>query len=532
MFDRLTQLICQGDYQEALYEFQEEHFHLGERTYPDAGKLCVLEATLWEGLLDSVAEYGALSKACFYDYSNYEIYYMLALYYMDSNANKAYLCMEMALFYCHDESDRPIIENSLADLKNSGRVCVRNVSFMILSYNDTELIKKCIDSVEKYAPTGSYEIVVVDNDSTEAEVCEYLRDKKEKADYPFVLIESKENLGFPKGCNLGEKNCCKENDVFFLNNDAVLTPNALFFLRMGLYEDKNVGACGPMSNSASLQEVDRQHFEDVLTKEVQRQDISVEDKIRLNKALQVISDDLLKERSWHKELGIDDAIFAFNRYSARCSVPMKNPYIRCFRLTGFALLIARKALDDLLAEGYVFDELFSPGYFEDDDIGIRLARLGYRQYLCKNSFVYHNGGSGFEGHEDAMEAGRSKFAGKWGFDIWNYSMPWSETCEKILELARENNGILRVIDFTCDFGANASYLKGICPDIYVAGVCSNPFAAGIAARIADDVIFGDLNCIRIPWPEHSFDVVIAEKKDVSKGQIGRCLKNGGISFEF
>ena len=260
VYEKLTELIRQGEYQEALYEFQEEYFHLDERSLADAGKLCVLEASLWEGLMDSVAEFDALVKACSYDYSNYEIYYMLALYYMDINIDKAYLCMEMALHYCNDPEDRAVIESSFIELKASGRVRVRNVSIMILSYNEPELLKLCVEAVEKNVPRGSFEIVVVDNSSNQTETIEYLRRKKETANYPFVLIENKGNFGFPTGCNIGAENCNPDNDVFFLNNDAILTPNALFWLRMALYEDRNVGAAGAMSNSASLQEIDKAAF--------------------------------------------------------------------------------------------------------------------------------------------------------------------------------------------------------------------------------------------------------------------------------
>ncbi len=531
MYERLTELIQQGDYQEALYEFQEEYFHIGERSFTDAGKLCVLEATLWEALMDSVAEFEALSKACTYDFSNYEIYYMLALYYMETNVDKAFLCMEMALHYCHDDSDRAVIESSFIGIKEDSRLRVRNVSIMILSYNDLELLKCCIESVEKYAPGGAYEVVVVDNASTEPGVIEYLRKKREEAAYPFTLVENRVNLGFPAGCNMGVIYCNQENDIFFLNNDAYLTPNALFWLRMALYEDRNVGACGAMSNSASLQEIDGKDFADHIKHGINEETLSDKEKKYLESVRKIPEEDFEKGL-WHKKVEPRAAIWAFEQYAKRHCGPLGNPYIKTFRLTGFALLLSRSAIRDVGNNGVIFDELFSPGYFEDDDLGIRLARAGYRQYICKNSLIYHNGGSGFESHANAMEAGRQKFAEKWGFDIWSYSLPWNEACDEIIKLAARNGGVLRVIDFTCGFGANASYLKSIYPEIYVAGVCRASFSAGIAKLIADDCIYGDINCIRIPWPEHSFDVAIAEKTAVSKGQIGRCLKPGGKTFLF
>ena len=505
MFNKLTELISNGEYNDAIYEFQEEFFHIDEKTPEEAAKLCILEASLWEALSDSQAEFDAISRGLSYNPGDYELFYMLGLYYLNLNINQAYLCMEMAAFYCDDEADKEVILDTLTELKNTPSVRVRNTSIMILSYNDLEIMRDCIKAIEDFCPTGTYEIVVVDNASTEDGVREYLEEKRDNAAYPFILIENEENVGFPKGCNIGAAACNKDNDIFFLNNDAVLMQNSLFFLRMGLYSDRSVGAVGPLSNSASLQEVDR--------------------------GLIAGTEGFEGDVPWHRQAGYRRALTIFRDYAAGESTVMSNPYTRAFRLTGFALLLSRAALQTVSVDGKVFDELFSPGYFEDDDLGIRVARAGFTQLVCRNSFVYHNGGGGFEGHNDAMEVSREKFREKWGFDVWDYSLPWTEACDRVIELAASRKGVLKVLDFTCGFGANAAYIKSKCKDIYIAGVCTSAFAAGIARYVVDDVTFGELNTVRIPWPDYSFDVVIADKESVSRGQVSHCLVNGGVWLE-
>ncbi len=507
MFDKLSEVIAQGEYQEALYEFQEEYFHIEERTPSEAAGLCTLEASIWEALSDGTAEFDAISRGLSYDNTNYELYYMLGLYYLNININRAYLCMEQALRYCDVEEDREVIVSSFNDIKENHGVSVRGVSVMILSYNDLELLKMCISSVEETFPKNSFEIVVVDNASTQEGVIEYLRDKEKSADYCLKIIENDENTGFPAGCNLGAAHCSKDNDIFFLNNDACMTPGAIFWLRMGLYDNRSVGATGPLSNSASLQEIDGRSFWELIPEDAKDEE---------------------NPGRWHKKMEPEKAFEAFKIYAGSRSTLLRNPYIKSFRLTGFALLISREAVNTVAIDGKVFDELFSPGYFEDDDLGIRLARAGFEQYICQNSFIYHNGGGGFEGHNDAMETSREKFREKWGFDIWDYSLPWTEACEQVLELSKEKKEILRVLDFTCGFGANASYIKSRKKDIFIAGVCRSSFAAGIAGRIADEVTFGELNTVRIPWEDYSFDVVIAEKEFVSRGQVFHCLRPGGV----
>ncbi|SFQ14263.1 Glycosyltransferase, GT2 family [Butyrivibrio proteoclasticus] len=505
MYERLQELISSGDYKEALYELQEEFFHIDRKTDKDAARLCLLEASLWEMLEDTTAEFDAIARGLKYDPCNYELFYMLGLIYKDINLNKAYLCVQQALLYCEVPEDAATIKDMLFELKKDSSLRVKKLSVMVLSYNDLEFLRKCIESIENTCFMEDIEVVVVDNDSTDVLVKEFLKEKRATAKYTFKLIESGENLGFPLGCNLGARNCDRDRDIFFLNNDAVLMPNSVFFLRMGLYENKNVGAVSALSNSASLQEVEPLCFEKYAGKKL--------------------------ENCWHKKLALDESLKIFGNYSKDNAVPRHNPYIRRFRLTGFALMVSKEALDAVAPDREVFDGRFSPGYFEDDDLGIRIARAGFMQYVCDNSFIYHHGGGGFEGHNEAMENSRKKFIDKWGFDIWSFSLQWDEACAAIVAIYDERREPLRVIDFTCGFGATASFLKHEIPDIYVAGVCRTSFAAGIANNMADEVAWGDLNLCRLPWKDHSFDVALIDRNDVCKVRASQYIKQNGIIID-
>ncbi len=50
-------------------------------------------------------------------------------------------------------------------------------SIVILTYNKLEYTKLCIDSIRKYTKSGTYEIVVVDNNSTD-DTREWLKEQK------------------------------------------------------------------------------------------------------------------------------------------------------------------------------------------------------------------------------------------------------------------------------------------------------------------------------------------------------------------
>ena len=70
-------------------------------------------------------------------------------------------------------------------------------SIVVLSYNAYTYTKFCIESIRKYTPKGSYEIIVVDNASGDQSTI-WLKKQMD-----LRCIYNTENQGFPKGCNQG-----------------------------------------------------------------------------------------------------------------------------------------------------------------------------------------------------------------------------------------------------------------------------------------------------------------------------------------
>ena len=104
-------------------------------------------------------------------------------------------------------------------------------SIVILTYNKLNYTKKCIESIRKYTCKESYEIIVVDNASTDGTI-EWLKTQSD-----IITIFNKENLGFPKGCNQGIK-IAKGDEVLLLNNDVIVTPKWLINLLEALYSSE------------------------------------------------------------------------------------------------------------------------------------------------------------------------------------------------------------------------------------------------------------------------------------------------------
>ncbi len=506
-----------------------------EEMEKESKKSFILRAGAFEQEGSSVDEYAVIIEGLRAHYNNYELYFMLGLYYRYRNADLSYLCFENALHYCDEDEDEKLIREAMDGL--DGRVKVRGTSIVIVSYNDFELMRECIRAIRRYPLESNTEIVVVDNASTDEELLRYLNDNAENDDH-FILIKNKENKGFPEGCNIGLAKANPKNDVFFINNDAVLMPNALFWLKMGLYSDRRNGASGAVSNSASAQEVSEKSMEPYIVK-------APMESTRMLGAVNKSDED----PRWWRSISLDSALEVSKSYAKDHNVPMWNPVeVRC-RLTGFAILLRREAINDLIIKSdkdaksddkkakkklQLFDERFTPGYFEDDDLGMRLGFAGYRQVLCHNSYIFHYGGSGFSSNKDALEEGREKFKEKWGFDIWNFTLPEDDKINALLvaekermlktldkeaskELMPDNdskdlkiyNRDFRILDLSAGLGASLSLIKYMAPDCYTAGITIADAFAGLAGFMADDIISGNPELVTFPWPEHSFDYILA-----------------------
>ena len=84
------------------------------------------------------------------------------------------------------------------------------------------------------------------------------------------------------------------------------------------------------------------------------------------------------------------------------------------RLSGFCLLARREVLDQVGD----FDERFGLGFFDDDDLGLRVRQAGYKLLIAQDVFVHHFGSRTFAGLGiDCVQQLRDnleQFKTKWG----------------------------------------------------------------------------------------------------------------------
>lgn len=114
-----------------------------------------------------------------------------------------------------------------------------NLSIVILNYNNTKVIFKCIDTLLQYKNRYNYQIVVVDNMSTDGSY------EKLEADYnnKITLVRNNKN-GCSSGRNLGVQNSTGKYILFLDSDEWILNKYWLDNYASILLENENVGVVG------------------------------------------------------------------------------------------------------------------------------------------------------------------------------------------------------------------------------------------------------------------------------------------------
>ncbi len=127
------------------------------------------------------------------------------------------------------------------DLPRPGRP---DVSVCIVNWNCRELLRKCLASLYRRPQGADFEVVVVDNASTDGAA------DMVAAEFPqTVLLRNADNRGFSRGNNQAAQ-LATGRYLFFLNNDTELRPNTLG--EFVAFADRNpgVGMVGPKLRGA------------------------------------------------------------------------------------------------------------------------------------------------------------------------------------------------------------------------------------------------------------------------------------------
>ncbi|MEN6306514.1 MAG: glycosyltransferase [Anaerohalosphaeraceae bacterium] len=240
------------------------------------------------------------------------------------------------------------------------------VSIVILTYNNLEFTRHCLESIERNTFYPNYEVIIVDNasqDDTADYVSDYISGRPN-----YTLICNPENLGFSAGNNVGIRKAGGEY-IVLLNNDTYVSPGWLQNLIWPMMRDKTIGLAGPVTNN-------------------------IGNEARINIAYRDM-----------REMESESFKYIQNH---------RGQLLRLETVAFFCVAIARRIIDEVGE----LDERFKTGFFEDDDYCRRVRLAGYHIVVVEDSFVHHHLSASFnqlgDQREKIFQENRKIYEEKWG----------------------------------------------------------------------------------------------------------------------
>lgn len=231
-----------------------------------------------------------------------------------------------------------------------------DVAFVVVSYNGRELLRSCLESIFQYAGSHAFEVVVVDNASSDGSP------EMVRVEFPgVVIVEAGHNLGFAAANNLGLARTSAPL-VFLLNPDTEITSGCLDALTRVLDQRPDVAIAAPL-----------------LTND----DGSLQYSIRRFPTIRGQFAELLFLHRVAARLGVavGEVDYVADHYARDLDAEW---------VTGAAMLVRRAAFERIGG----FDEDFFL-YSEEKDLCYRMREVGGRTTFVPESRVRHSGaGSG------------------------------------------------------------------------------------------------------------------------------------------
>lgn len=248
----------------------------------------------------------------------------------------------------------------------SGQPQTPVASIVVLTYNQLDVTKLCMESVLRHTDVA-FEVIVVDNASTDG-TPDYLQELAQK--HPNVrLLLNQENRGFAGGCNQGIAQA-KGEYIVLLNNDTVVSPKWLS-LMIEVAQMPGVGLVGPRTNCiVGPQE--------------------------------------------HKDVPYDQATLeGFEAFAQDWKAAHHRQVWESPRVIGFCVLIRRAVIEEIGG----LDTRYRTGNYEDDDFCARTKLAGFNIMVTDEVFIHHFGSVTFRkqkiDYRQLMQENWRRFKQKW-----------------------------------------------------------------------------------------------------------------------
>lgn len=235
------------------------------------------------------------------------------------------------------------------------------ISFIIITYNSSDYIEMCLESIINNLNDIDFQIINVDNNSSDKTV------QVIKENFRTVtLIENSSNIGFSRANNIGIKHA-KSKIICLLNPDAVIIRKRFKSVLNFLDNNHNVGICGPMFLN---------------------EDLSFQRSI-------IKFPTLSYEIRYHLKYNFLPFSKLFSNILDYNSVINSQKYIRSNRrveaVPGACMFIRKEMIDQI---GMLDEEYFL--FSEENDLCIRAKKNNWHVYYLPSVKVIHYGGHSFD----------------------------------------------------------------------------------------------------------------------------------------
>jgi len=262
------------------------------------------------------------------------------------------------------ESIQPIQEQKL-DKSFAGQV-----SIIILNFNTKDSVRNCIESIKRCTHDINHEIVVVDNGSTDGSV-NVLRGMS-----GIKLIENKTNVGVSKGWNQGIASVNPLNDIVVLNSDIIVEEEWLSKLNKSAYSNPSIGIVGCRIKGLNNNSDHLLHTGAIIRR-----------------------DGMGEENKWGIPL----------KDYGQCQVSREVQIV-----VGACLYLKREVLEKV----GLFEEDYTPAYFEDSDMCLKISKAGFKVFYCGDVTLLHEHGATSRVNKinaaSLLATNKIKFLKRWG----------------------------------------------------------------------------------------------------------------------
>ncbi|MCA9405721.1 MAG: glycosyltransferase, partial [Candidatus Omnitrophica bacterium] len=215
---------------------------------------------------------------------------------------------------------------------------VDKCDIIICIWNQKELTRDCLESIQKHT-RFPFHLILIDN-ASEDETRSYLEEVRDRSGMEVTIIRNEENLGNTKAVNQGLK-AATNKYICNLDNDTLVTEGWLTGLIEALETEPEVGMAVPAGRGTMMP----------------------------------------------KEETLEAVEHCGQALAERRGSLMELPAVDCF-----CVVFKKKMVDEI---GY-WDEIYSPGYYDDTDYSCRARQAGYKAVCALGTYVYHRTSGSFK----------------------------------------------------------------------------------------------------------------------------------------